>query len=590
MTTSLESSEIIDSQSTMVASCTSSSSGKSSSPPATPPSKHLRRYPSNLSRAEHRRPQPTKIDSQEPHTYQCLEDLLRVNGYRETRVFTPETDRIPKVTHTDANGAESGDSKGGRVTEVVASLLSSWIPGASVASNRLKGVVTDQASVEETTKPHAPTIRLQRSIDYDSLLDNQPISSSAPGARGAFKSLEDSLKQTGGTHLGFKRSASRPPTSFRHNTSKVITPSSSTIRPPSRQTSLQRSTRENGARLTAQNLESLAPPRPGQHLRHVNSAPSMGRAQRELRRTQSKLNAQALNARNQEGWLESFANMFTVSPRRPTPSRTPSLHRSRSRTSRRNLPPNAPFASYLHPSAPAASAILKTEPVLCRSAPSSRSASQVRNAAGRSGKASSKGAGSPASPNPLATPLLSPSVATKEDDPMSSMWTEAAVEHAVNVLQEYQSRSLLDQDTLDLSDPDPPDLRALLSTYAKGHRPTCSLDLDSTLDERIDDPVARRQRSIRSLQSSLRNHLAHTSTPGINGIPPLPDLPAIFKPSASASNEHLLEGPEWATSTSTKTKKRALIPWLASGDRRSSADDDSDSFEEPDAGRIRGRR
>ncbi|KAG8942057.1 hypothetical protein FRC03_003684 [Tulasnella sp. 419] len=53
------------------------------------------------------------------------------------------------------------------------------------------------------------------------------------------------------------------------------------------------------------------------------------------------------------------------------------------------------------------------------------------------------------------------------------------------------------------------------------------LDLDSTLDERIDDPVARRRRFIRSLQSSVHTH---TFTPSVNGIPPLPDLPAKYKP------------------------------------------------------------
>ncbi|KAG8967419.1 hypothetical protein FRC03_010035, partial [Tulasnella sp. 419] len=98
-----------------------------------------------------------------------------------------------------------------------------------IVATVLNSTVTDQASVEETTKPHAPTIRPRRSIDHDTLLDNQLISSYALNARGAFKSLEDSLRQTSGTHLGFKRSASRPPTSFRHNTSKVVTSSSAYV-------------------------------------------------------------------------------------------------------------------------------------------------------------------------------------------------------------------------------------------------------------------------------------------------------------------------------------------------------------------------
>ncbi|KAG8925466.1 hypothetical protein FRC02_009642 [Tulasnella sp. 418] len=77
---------------------------------------------------------------------------------------------------------------------------------------------------------------------------------------------------------------------------------------------------------------------------------------------------------------------------------------------------------------------------VCRLAPSSGSASQVCDSAGRSGKVP-PGAGSS---NPPAASLLSPSLAIKEDDSMSRVWTEAAVAHAFAMLHETQFHSLLD--------------------------------------------------------------------------------------------------------------------------------------------------
>ncbi|KAG8942191.1 hypothetical protein FRC03_003537 [Tulasnella sp. 419] len=95
-----------------------------------------------------------------------------------------------------------------------------------------------------------------------------------PGARGVFKSLKDSLEQTDWTHLGFKRSASRPPSSFRHNASTVITSSSAAYVLAIKHLSIAR---ENGVRLTAQNFQSLALPRLRQHFHCVMSLPSVGR-------------------------------------------------------------------------------------------------------------------------------------------------------------------------------------------------------------------------------------------------------------------------------------------------------------------------
>ncbi len=98
------------------------------------------------------------------------------------------------------------------------------------------------------------------------------------------------------------------------------------------------------------------------------------------------------------------------------------------------------------------------------------------------------------------TPLLSPTLALQDDDPMEEHWNKRGV-HA-----EEESDS----------DAEPPNLSALLSTY---------LDRDSSGTE--DSEITRRQRSIRSLRAHLSKGTvpsSATATPGVDGVPPLPDV------------------------------------------------------------------
>ncbi|KAJ7054359.1 hypothetical protein C8F01DRAFT_1259642 [Mycena amicta] len=73
-----------------------SNSASSSTEPTTPPSRPRKNYPDAIGRVPLHRRGTSK-------TYERLEDLLREAGYKETRIFTPETDRAA----TQPDGAKS---------------------------------------------------------------------------------------------------------------------------------------------------------------------------------------------------------------------------------------------------------------------------------------------------------------------------------------------------------------------------------------------------------------------------------------------------------------------------------------------------
>ncbi|KAG8925467.1 hypothetical protein FRC02_009643 [Tulasnella sp. 418] len=126
-----------------------------------------------------------------------------------------------------------------------------------------------QADEEPTTHPEkkklehqspAQVCRLQNTLDMGHLADETSRATIICGHPKA---------QPGGGPISVVSSAAPHVHPLRFMT---IPPSSSSICPPSHQTYLHRST---DPPLLA--LLSLAPPRPGQHLHHVNSPPSMGR-------------------------------------------------------------------------------------------------------------------------------------------------------------------------------------------------------------------------------------------------------------------------------------------------------------------------
>ncbi|KAI0264753.1 hypothetical protein BC834DRAFT_254106 [Gloeopeniophorella convolvens] len=83
--------------------------------PHTPP-RGRSRYPSNLSNGTLRVPLHHRGTS---NTYERLEDLLKEAGYKETRVFTPETERYRERDESHAEASESISRKRGGVGAVV---------------------------------------------------------------------------------------------------------------------------------------------------------------------------------------------------------------------------------------------------------------------------------------------------------------------------------------------------------------------------------------------------------------------------------------------------------------------------------------
>ncbi|KAF8906822.1 hypothetical protein CPB84DRAFT_1959877 [Gymnopilus junonius] len=120
-----------------------SSSNSSSSPPepSTPPPPHTRiisrsrtrnRYPNDLGRVPLHRRGTSK-------TYEALEDLLREAGYKETRIFTPETDR--SEGRDDASGTKGGDDSRMSVVkdgmEAVVGFFAGLLPSAAASKTSL---------------------------------------------------------------------------------------------------------------------------------------------------------------------------------------------------------------------------------------------------------------------------------------------------------------------------------------------------------------------------------------------------------------------------------------------------------------------
>ncbi|KII91148.1 hypothetical protein PLICRDRAFT_696268 [Plicaturopsis crispa FD-325 SS-3] len=97
------------------ASSSSSRSNSAASPPSTPRG----RYPSSLGRVPLHRRGTSK-------TYERLEDLLREAGYKETRVFTPESER---AVAAEQRGRDTSASVRGGVDAVVG-FLAGFVPAA----------------------------------------------------------------------------------------------------------------------------------------------------------------------------------------------------------------------------------------------------------------------------------------------------------------------------------------------------------------------------------------------------------------------------------------------------------------------------
>ncbi|KZS95939.1 hypothetical protein SISNIDRAFT_483353 [Sistotremastrum niveocremeum HHB9708] len=86
------------------------------------------RYPATLSKDDAK--SRTKRNGA-PQTYERLEDLLREAGYKETRVFTPETDRADIAQGTDGSGIRTSSLPSNPASSTMVNFLRAWIPSKS---------------------------------------------------------------------------------------------------------------------------------------------------------------------------------------------------------------------------------------------------------------------------------------------------------------------------------------------------------------------------------------------------------------------------------------------------------------------------
>ncbi|KAJ4468768.1 hypothetical protein J3R30DRAFT_3245684, partial [Lentinula aciculospora] len=127
----------------------------------------MTRYPSDLARAgDGRTPLHRRGTSQK---YEPFEDLLREAGYKETRIFTPETERI--ASRTDGRDGSSGGK--GTVAGVV-EFLSGFIPGSRTSSLRENSKATkDHYSPPTSPSPSSMSISRKRSQTVNSELERE---------------------------------------------------------------------------------------------------------------------------------------------------------------------------------------------------------------------------------------------------------------------------------------------------------------------------------------------------------------------------------------------------------------------------------
>lgn len=574
--------------------------------------------------------------SGKPYEYQSLEELLQANGYKETRIFTPDSDRLNAAkdsaheesptrarklpglpTEISVPGSTSSAAGGG----VVASLLSSLIPGGPRSTPRMEAVDPEPKQPVNHSEGKMPMSRGSPLLPSPDLGVEQPTGTAGRSQRGKqvprtalTDALESALRKAQQPqHTGSQASAhSHVAPRLLHRKSRGASPastltpssSSSTIRPSSRQRLHQQT---HGAQVTheetriAGSRSNLAPPTGLRlPLRHHASAPAVGRSKSTPAQSTVTVRAhrkplvnkgETLNPPEQESWLGTFSRVFShvgaisrdnlaIEAQSPV-SQPPGLQRSLSSTSRKSRVRNRPelmVTQHFSP-APATATVstLRSDAVLCRSAPASRSTSRVRGRdtvrRGKSPQDSSKnGKGH------LETPLLSPSLESGSSDPISSIWIED-----LNRTDDVQSST-----TEDDEDTDPPNLQDLLSSHLKRHAHRAGSNRNSyisTSESDSDEPVTRRQRSIRSLRAHLNNAPPNVAIPGVNGVPALPSLPFIFnaKPSAarcsagqagapSQTFEAWLNGDEGhiAKEQLHKQKKRGLLPqWLSPKDASS---------------------
>ncbi|CAA7257302.1 unnamed protein product [Cyclocybe aegerita] len=241
---------------TLTMSNSASNSSNSPPEPTTPPPPRRSRYP-DLGRVPLHRRGTSK-------TYERLEDLLKEAGYKETRIFTPETER--------AEGNEGSGDKRNSVVEgvgAVVGFLTGLMPGGTGSRTHLPS--TAEESAQYTTSP------LEYSPPVSPLVQRRPPRSAT--TRTSFDATEpptptnltssiDSLADP--TPKAIRHQASgyaqqRP--SLAHRTSSQLSHTSSRVQKQPSRASLDRS--------DTSTIVSPRPSRAGAYLRHMASRASV---------------------------------------------------------------------------------------------------------------------------------------------------------------------------------------------------------------------------------------------------------------------------------------------------------------------------
>ncbi|KZT10304.1 uncharacterized protein LAESUDRAFT_721651 [Laetiporus sulphureus 93-53] len=348
-----------DGQATSSKSSEDTTVGSSSSTPLR--GRTTSRYPPSLSRGDPGRVPLHRRGTSK--TYECLEDLLREAGYKETRIYTPETEREER---------RRGNVRGG--VDTVVGYLASWMPSAG-RSDRSADSSCGERTTPSSQRPDmrhwsVPSSPLAHMHDLHGT--SSPYIPISPPLSASGTSTPSMRSHTSISSDGHTISCRRPP--------RQPHPHTPTLRPQ-----------------TSGNLRTYAQVSAAQgYLRHMASVPTISR--RPLSTCESSVEGRPSLPPT---WRDSVAKAVASSgtphayvggpqtPRilsRSTPQATRaknlSKHALADKTNRgrpstvRSLS-GAPLGltSYLSPTGAAPSAV-STARVLCRSAPASRSSSR----------------------------------------------------------------------------------------------------------------------------------------------------------------------------------------------------------------------
>ena len=198
-------------------------------------------------------------------TYETLEDLLKEAGYKETRIYTPETDR----TGRDENGRRSG-------VGAVVDFISGFIPGTNSQHSDLS-TMAEAPTRNRTPSPSPLPRRAANRPDSSYGRSLRPRSSATESLRAyaqrfaiqgplrPMSSVPNMAKRTSGSHgLGRRTASSRNqpplPHNWLDNVTQAVVGSSSTgahIGGPAARLSLSRTT-PNSPAPRAKGLPALA--------------------------------------------------------------------------------------------------------------------------------------------------------------------------------------------------------------------------------------------------------------------------------------------------------------------------------------------